>query len=143
MFSTSQITAKIDTDGTPIPLGDLSYFLYLLRALYVAGYKDIPGQGDLTPDSIDQAHLLARSIVHNISGNPRRFAAYASEKLSEKEDIRVVDIYRQNPLSILLEGIPLLLMACMIVAGGAFALNPKAVELPKLRTMIANIRNSI
>lgn len=143
MYTTSQITAKIETDGTPISLRDLSYFFYLFRALYVAGYAEMSGSGQLDVDHGDQARLLSKLIVRRISDSPRRFADFATETLSEAEDIRIVDIYRQNPLSIVLEGIPILLMAAAIIAGGSIALNPEAIELPKLREMIAQIRSAI
>lgn len=143
MYPTSRITARIETDGTPIPMRDISYFLYLFRALYVAGYQITPPQGYPETDSLEQANMVAKLIVRHISNSPRRFADFATESLSDEEDIRILDIHRQNPLFIYLQGIPLLILAGMIIAGGAIALNPGPIELPSLRDMIKNIRSSV
>lgn len=143
MYPTSQISAKIETDGTPISLRDLSYFFYLFRALYVAGYREMPDTSQLGLKHSHQARLLAKSIVHQISDNPRHFADFATETLSEAEDIRIIDIHRQNPLSIIFAGIPVVIMAATIVAGGVVALNTDEVKLPTLRAAITNMRSAV
>lgn len=143
MFPTSQLTANIETDGNPIPLGDLSYFLYLFRALYVAGREEMPGSGQFEIESIDQVNRFARLIANRISKSPHQFADFASRKLNDQEDIRVVNIYRENPLFIVFEGIGLSLLACAIIAGGSIALNHETFELPSLRSMIPNIQGAV
>jgi hypothetical protein len=143
LFPTSQLTANIETDGGPMPLGDLSYFLYLFRALYVAAREEMTSSGQFQIESIDQVNRFARLVAKRIGTSAHQFADFASRKLSDQEDIRVVNIYRQNPLFVVFEGIGLSLVTCAIIAGGSFALNQDTIELPSLRTMITKIQSAV
>ena len=49
-----------------------------------------------------------------------------------RDRLSIIDISRENPVSIVFEGIPVILAAAVVISGGEYELGPLKVKLPPL-----------
>ncbi|MCK5769254.1 hypothetical protein [Algiphilus sp.] len=134
---------RIDTYPGPVPTRDISYFLYLFRAVYVAGveagYDRIPDE-QLTDDLIKSAVSKIAASIKNI---PREeLSRLATRRLPDELELALDDIVRENPIRVTFCAATLALTAAVILSGGSFEFGPLKVELPPLGEGVQELRQA-
>lgn len=141
MYPQLETSSVIETESGPIPTKDFSYFLYLLRAAYVAGLVELPSSGgfEVTTDAqvMDFVAAIERRIL-NLSEH--EITELALFDLHPDEDLTIADIHRRNPVDVVFAAVTLPLVAAVILSGGSFQLGPLKVKLPPLGTGIEKLR---
>jgi hypothetical protein len=143
-----------------IDVWELTQFLRLFRAAYVAAYERVgvpstdssgrllhvvPLNGRfLGSDTIYQAHDTVELLRSDLKTFPRiRFARMAERELPDGFDIRVTRISFQSPLQIAFDALPLAFGVAVILSGGEFKLGSFLhVKLPPLGTGISKLREA-
>lgn len=130
----------IETDGSPIDVEELTEFLYHFRAAYAAGVRlEGPTGGHSTEHD---AYSFAEKLRKEILGNEwTKIADLAHADLQENQ-LGIVDIRRDNPLTIVFAGAVVALTAAVILSGGNLQLGPLKVKLPPLGTGIKALREA-
>ena len=140
MINTETLQVIIETDGRPIDVADLAEFFYHFRAAYAAGlYIDSKGLEILSEDDIDRLRDLVEKEIHGLPWQDITTLAYA--ELDEKA-LGIIDIKRENPLTIVFSGVLIALTAAVILSGGKLKVGPLSVELPPLGKGIAELRKA-
>jgi hypothetical protein len=143
-----------------IDLWELTQFLRLFRAAYVAAYEKVavpsadsagrllhivPLNGRfLDSEIIYQAHDMVELLRTDLKTFPRiRFVRMAERELPGGFDIKVTRISFQSPLQIAFDALPLAFGAAVILSGGEFKLGSFLhVKLPPLGTGISKLREA-
>ncbi|MGF6181336.1 hypothetical protein ABIB42_002349 [Massilia sp. UYP32] len=136
-----EISAVLNTENGPIATRDLSYFLYLFRAAYVAAHQEINSQQHVELATDYQALEFSKTIKARIANfhwsSIRDLALY---ELHPKDELSIIDISRRNPLDIVFAATPPALIVAVIIAGGSFQFNSGRIILPSLKNAITNMR---
>lgn len=142
MTDVVSVSTLIEADPGPISVRELSEFLYLLRAIYVAAvnFTEDPSNNELS----SEPNLLraADALRHELERTPR----FTLERLANQEvpgDFTIRDISRRSPLHLVFESIPVAFTIAVILSGGKFKLGPLLqVKLPPLGTGISALRQA-
>lgn len=142
MADRETVLAEIETAPGPISVYEFSHFLYLFRAAY-AGAVDLmsklhrPFFGTEGPEFERFLEMLRASLP---AYDSRQIVHLASKPVPE--DLTLLEISRRNPLGLEFGGIPVALVAAVILSGGSLKLGPISVKLPPLGTGIAALRDA-
>lgn len=130
----------IETDGAPIDVEELTEFLYHFRAAYAAGVgaMGLP-ESHSTEQEVNSFTEALRKEIHGIEWT--KIAELAHADLDEGQ-LGIVDIRRENPLTIVFAGAVVALTAAVILSGGKFQMGPLKVQLPPLGTGIKALREA-
>ncbi|MDI5921358.1 hypothetical protein QLQ86_11230 [Halomonas sp. LR5S13] len=140
MQDTQTLEVVIETDGNPIDVAELTEFLYHFRALYAAALHvdssddDFPNYEGLRP-LINEVELELKDL------DWRDITSLAYADLGDKT-LGIVDIKRDNPLTIVFSGVAIILAIAVVVSGGKYKLGPLSVELPPLGEGISKLRQA-
>lgn len=140
MQETQSLEVVIETDGKPIDVADLAEFLYHFRALYAAALHvdrdgiEFPNEENLRPVLNKVERELKELDWRDITS-----LAYAD--LGERT-LGIIDIKRENPLTIVFEGVVIVLAIAVVLSGGKYKLGPLSVELPPLGEGITKLRQA-
>lgn len=139
---TETIDAKIETDSKNIDSIALGYYLYIFSLLYSAIAKEnrqLSSGVDIERHSVASVVDRFRSrktnyrFLYHLEHNPlflderdRYFGIMFHDRLS------IININRENPISVVFECIPIVLAAAVVISGGEYELGPLKVKLPPL-----------
>jgi hypothetical protein len=139
MQGTSKFEVVIETDGAPISTEELTDFLYHFRAVYAAALNltaQAPASSQTRQDDLDLVKQL-RSDIGAIDW--KGISDLAHEDLGD-QDLGIIDIRRQNPLTIVFDGVVVALTVAVIISGGKLNLGPLKVQLPPLGKGLQELR---
>ncbi|WP_349656622.1 hypothetical protein [Xanthomonas sp. 10-10] len=129
----------IETDGGGIDVRLLNEFFYNFRAAYAAAILHAPGSV-MTPQFEYENTDWLRS---NVNGSDwKQIAHFARIDLGEG-NLKIVDIRRENPLTIIFSGVFVALAVAVIISGGELKAGPLKVKLPPLGEGIAKLRQAL
>lgn len=134
----------IPTDGGDFPLLELQYALTTFRGLYVRAYDATRGLRieDFFREEI--AWELSEIVLKDVARRSDSYIFSAGmDPIQEWDDIRVVDLHRENPLELLVFALAVPLAAAVILSGGKFKAGPLKVELPPIGVGIERLRKSL
>ena len=143
--TTAKEVTRINTETGPISVSDFSYFLYLFRAVYVAGVKvsrnHFPNKNFEKSDVEKLSSIVRENLLHK---SKREITFLSFYKLPPHEDLTILDIKRENPLDVIFGGISIAFAIAVILSGGKFELSKDGlkVELPSLGDGIRSLRNA-
>jgi hypothetical protein len=128
--------AQFKDDG-PLDVYELSYFLFLFRAVYVAASERV--RDDSTPPEV-----FAEKLRYELTNDKY---PYDDVNLARKEldhNLTIIGIRRESPLEILFAGLGAALVVALIISGGKVTVSLKQVkvELPPLGHGIAKLREA-
>lgn len=136
----------IETESGPIPVRDLSYFLYHFRAVYVEALRfkqerqifGRPSEFEIERIAEEIAQRLAAKGHLGISNN-------ALAPLPDEEELAIADISRRNPLDVVFSCVGVALAAAVIISGGEMKWDKDGfkVKLPPLGKGIAELKKAI
>jgi len=140
MQNLSTYEVVIETDGDPIDVEELTEFLYHFRAVYAAGVSGMDQNHEYrTEDEVTTFSESIRANIHTIDWTEISNLAHAE---LEEYQLGIVDIRRENPLTIVFVGTVAALAVAVILSGGEFKLGPLKVKLPPLGTGIKALRSA-
>jgi hypothetical protein len=133
----TKITVVLETDGGPIRVDELSSFLYYFRAVYVAAIK-VGVKEPVANDFVDIEEQVRQIGYELPKYTPMGGIAFARARVSP--DLLLIDVRRDNPLLLVLEGAVIGLTAAVILSGGRVDMRFFKANLPPLGTGIAALR---
>jgi hypothetical protein len=138
MQETQSLEVVIETDGKAIDVADLAEFLYHFRAVYAAALH-VDRRGVEFPDNENLRPVLNEVELKLKELDWRDITALAYADLGDKT-LGILDIKRENPLTIIFEGVVVVMAIAVVLSGGKFKLGPLSVELPPLGEGITKLR---
>lgn len=140
------IKAKIETDGGALSVLELSNFLSSFRAAYVFGLQEggLLAATEL-PNEPRRLYGIAADLLRRHRGTSwLDLSRVAQTELEPWTELQLIDIERENPLKLVMAGVPLALALAVIVSGGKVDVGYGGfkAELPPLGTGIASIREA-
>ena len=145
-----EITAVVVEVGAgPINVCELTEFLRLFRAIYIAGLAATGGIVGNYPLPSIRNLADAQTFADQIRGflvnlSEQDVETFAALRIPEwAEDLRIMTISRNSPLRITFTGIAIALAAAVILSGGTYKFGPMSAELPPLGTGIAALRQAL
>jgi hypothetical protein len=138
MRQLSEYQVVIETDGGAIDVEELTDFLYHFRAVYAAALE-------LThTEQFDKAksEFVAEKVRQKVHGMDWSTLAHLAHRDLGDNKLGILNIKRENPLTIVFEGVAVALTAAVILSGGKFKLGPLYVKLPPLGTGIQSLRDA-
>ena len=119
MLENSLTQGIIETESGPIPVRDLSYFLYHFRAVYVEALNysqehqihGLPREAVISKIAKEMVLELAKKGRQGITKN-------ALANLLPEEELAINKISRRNPLDVLFTGVALAIAVAVIISGG-------------------------
>ena len=142
-------TARVATGAGPISVLELTEFLRLFRAVYVASLASTVGilGHSPAPSMFEQrdAETFTRQIREFLENlTEQDVETFASLRIPDSEvDLGVLNLSRNSPLRITFTGISIALAAAVIISGGTYKFGPMSAELPPLGTGIAALRKAL
>ncbi|MCG2592209.1 hypothetical protein LZ009_05385 [Ramlibacter sp. XY19] len=141
------IATVIETDGAALSVLEFSTFLFNFRAAYVLALQTLDPLGGGFEDSLHTQRDL-HSFANDVLVAHRRTSALALSQVAKTNldawtDLQFIDIRRENPLRVLLAGVPAALAVAVILSGGKIeVVGVVKAELPPLGTGIASIQDA-
>lgn len=123
MQQLSECRVIIQTDGGAIDVEELTAFLYRFRAIYAAALDISQAQRNNM-----EANALAQAVKQRIYGIDWRWLSRFAHKDLGEYNLGILDIRRENPLSIVFEGAIVALTAAVILSGGRISFLKGAVD---------------
>ena len=140
MRQLSEFQVVIETDGGAIDVEELTDFLYHFRAVYAAALElDLAHTEQFNQASSEFVADQVRQKVHGMDWTT--LSRLAHRDLGDNK-LGMINIQRENPLTIVFEGAVVALTAAVILSGGQFRFGPLNVKLPPLGTGIRSLRDA-
>ena len=134
----------IQTEPGPIPTRELSYFLYMFRAVYVAtleaGYAELP-EDQLSKEAVKNIASEIRLKLNDIPQD--ELTRLATIPLADDCELGIDQIFRENPIRATFSAATIAFAVAVILSGGDFALGPLKVELPPVGHGIQELRAAL
>ena len=132
----SELSIVIETDGGAIDVEQLTDFFYHFRAAYSAAI----GIGAL--DANSDPENLAELVRQKAYGKDWQALAKLAHKDLRENMLGIIDIRRQNPLTIVFEGVLVAVTVAVILSGGKLKIGPLKANLPPLGVGIRSLRDA-